>query len=210
MPVASISSSGRNGCNRRAQSRWPDPPRSCSAGPDLRAGGHVGAELDAHVSWNRVGRISPSTATTTISTGDNFQIMSAGNDDRAQGTLVYSSPGLARGRDLPVRGRCLRRHGELPVRRHGAWIGRIGADGNPGAPLALLGYIRAHGRAHVSQLLVEEIVTTPGMYFNPQTEVVVVHDDSIDIDAEIFNMEEFEGSDWVQVSDETPVDEHRP
>jgi hypothetical protein len=55
----------------------------------------------------------------------------------------------------------------------------------------------------------EEIVTTPGMYFNPQTEVMIVVDDSIDIDAEIFNMEEFEGSDWVQVSDETPVDEHR-
>jgi hypothetical protein len=55
----------------------------------------------------------------------------------------------------------------------------------------------------------EEIVTTPGMYFNPQTEVMIVVDDSIDIDAAIFNMEEFEGSDWVQVSDETPVDEHR-
>jgi hypothetical protein len=55
----------------------------------------------------------------------------------------------------------------------------------------------------------EEIVTTPGMYFNPQTEVMIVVDDSIDIDAEIFNMEEFEGSDWVQVSDEIAVDEHR-
>ena len=55
----------------------------------------------------------------------------------------------------------------------------------------------------------EEIVTTPGMYFNPQTEVMIVVDDSIALDAEIFNMEEFEGADWVQVSDETPVDEHR-
>jgi hypothetical protein len=55
----------------------------------------------------------------------------------------------------------------------------------------------------------EEIVTTPGMYFNPQTEVMIVVDDSVDLDAEIFNMEEFEGSDWVQVSDEIPVDEHR-
>jgi len=34
-------------------------------------------------------------------------------------------------------------------------------------------------------------------------------DDSADLDGEIFNMEEFEGSDWVQVSDEVPVDEHR-
>jgi hypothetical protein len=55
----------------------------------------------------------------------------------------------------------------------------------------------------------EEIITTPGMYFNPQTEVMMVVDDSIDLDAEIFNMEEFEGADWVQISDETPVDENR-
>jgi hypothetical protein len=54
----------------------------------------------------------------------------------------------------------------------------------------------------------EEIVTTPGMYFNPQTEVMIVVDDSADLDSEIFNMEQFEGSDWVQISDETPLDEH--
>jgi hypothetical protein len=54
----------------------------------------------------------------------------------------------------------------------------------------------------------EEIVTTPGTYFNPQTEVVIVVDDSVDLDSEIFNMEQFEGADWVQISDETPVDEH--
>ena len=53
----------------------------------------------------------------------------------------------------------------------------------------------------------EEIVTTPGLYFNPQTEVVIVVDDSADLDSEIFNMEEFEGADWVMVSDETPIDE---
>src|SRR5919201_2239062 len=53
----------------------------------------------------------------------------------------------------------------------------------------------------------EEIVSTPGMYFNPQTEVIIVVDDSAELDAEIFNMEEFEGADWVLVSDETPIDE---
>jgi hypothetical protein len=56
---------------------------------------------------------------------------------------------------------------------------------------------------------IEEIATIPGMYFNPQTEVMIVVDDSADLDAEIFNMEDFEGSDWVLVSDETPLDEHR-
>jgi hypothetical protein len=55
----------------------------------------------------------------------------------------------------------------------------------------------------------EELLIRPGTYFNPQTEVLVVVDDSPDLDAEIFNMEEFEGADWVLVSDETPMDENR-
>ncbi len=49
----------------------------------------------------------------------------------------------------------------------------------------------------------------PGTYFNPQTEVVVVVDDSPELDTEIFNLEEFEGADWVLVADEVPVDEVR-
>jgi hypothetical protein len=55
----------------------------------------------------------------------------------------------------------------------------------------------------------EEIVTRPGMYFNPQTEVLVVVDDSAELDGEIFNMEDFEGSEWVQISEEIVVDEER-
>jgi hypothetical protein len=55
----------------------------------------------------------------------------------------------------------------------------------------------------------DELVNRPGTYFNPQTEVLVVVDDSPELDAEIFNMEEFEGADWVLITDETPVDEHR-
>ena len=54
----------------------------------------------------------------------------------------------------------------------------------------------------------EEIINTPGMYFNPQTEVMIVVDDSAELDSEIFNMEEFEGAEWVLVSDEIPIDEH--
>ncbi len=55
----------------------------------------------------------------------------------------------------------------------------------------------------------DELVNRPGTYFNPQTEVVVVVDDSPDLDTEIFNMEEYEGADWVLISEETPVDEDR-
>jgi hypothetical protein len=54
---------------------------------------------------------------------------------------------------------------------------------------------------------VEEMLLRPGTYFNPQTEIVVIVDDSTSIDQEIFNMEAYEGSDWVRVSDESPVDE---
>jgi hypothetical protein len=58
-------------------------------------------------------------------------------------------------------------------------------------------------------LELEDLVNRPGTYFNPQTEVLIVVDDSPEIDSEIFNMEEFEGADWVQISDEVPVDEDR-
>ena len=53
----------------------------------------------------------------------------------------------------------------------------------------------------------DELVNRPGTYFNPQTEVLLVIDDSPELDAEIFDMEEFEGADWVMISDEVPVDE---
>ena len=53
----------------------------------------------------------------------------------------------------------------------------------------------------------DELIIRPGTYFNPQTEVLIVVDDSPEMDSEIFNMEEFEGAEWVLVSDETPVDE---
>jgi hypothetical protein len=56
----------------------------------------------------------------------------------------------------------------------------------------------------------DELIVRPGTYFNPQTEVVVVVDDSASMDAEIFNLEEFEGADWILVSDDLPLDEaHR-
>jgi hypothetical protein len=59
------------------------------------------------------------------------------------------------------------------------------------------------------QFELDELLNRPGTYFNPQTEVLVVVDDSPELDAEIFNMEEFEGADWVLISDEVPVDENR-
>jgi hypothetical protein len=54
---------------------------------------------------------------------------------------------------------------------------------------------------------VQELLVQPGVYFNPQTEVLVVVDDSVSIDQEVFNMERYEGAEWVRLSDETPIDE---
>ncbi|HVC07398.1 MAG TPA: hypothetical protein VND98_07440 [Solirubrobacterales bacterium] len=57
---------------------------------------------------------------------------------------------------------------------------------------------------------VEELLLQPGTYFNPQTEVLVVVDDSTSLDQEVFNMEAYEGAEWVRISEEVPVDEdHR-
>jgi hypothetical protein len=55
---------------------------------------------------------------------------------------------------------------------------------------------------------VEEMLVQPGTYFNPQTEVVVIVDDSASPDQEIFeDLEGYSGTEWVRVSDEVPVDE---
>jgi hypothetical protein len=54
----------------------------------------------------------------------------------------------------------------------------------------------------------DELLIRPGTYFNPQTEIVVVVDDSPELDAEIFG-EDPDGAEWILVSDEVPVDEHQ-
>src|ERR1700753_4314052 len=54
---------------------------------------------------------------------------------------------------------------------------------------------------------VEELLNQPGTYFNPQTEVVVIVDDSASIDQEVLNLEAYEGADWGRVFAWVPVDE---
>src|SRR3712207_3672642 len=55
----------------------------------------------------------------------------------------------------------------------------------------------------------DELPTRPGTYFNPQTDVLVIVDDSVDVDNEVFNMEAIEGADWVLIADDVPVDDAR-
>lgn len=53
----------------------------------------------------------------------------------------------------------------------------------------------------------EELADQPGTYFNPQTEVVIVVDDSVSIDPEIFDLELEGDAEWVRLGDDVPVDE---
>jgi hypothetical protein len=55
----------------------------------------------------------------------------------------------------------------------------------------------------------DELTIRPGTYFNPQTEVMIVVDDSPEVDHEIFNMDDFESADWVLISDDAPLDENK-
>ena len=62
---------------------------------------------------------------------------------------------------------------------------------------------------NVRRFQLDELLLRPGTYFNPQTEIMVVVDDSPEVDNEIFEAAGVEASDWVQISEETPIDEHQ-
>jgi hypothetical protein len=55
----------------------------------------------------------------------------------------------------------------------------------------------------------EELTLRPGTYFNPQTEIMIVVDDSPEIDHEIFESDDFEADEWVLISEDAPVDESK-
>src|SRR3979411_2077571 len=56
----------------------------------------------------------------------------------------------------------------------------------------IVGYKRAMSK--VRRFALDEITIRPGTFFNPQTEVLIVVDDSPEVDHEIFERDEFEGS----------------
>jgi hypothetical protein len=55
----------------------------------------------------------------------------------------------------------------------------------------------------------DELTLRPGMYFNPQTEIMIVVDDTPEVDHEIFESDEFDGEQWVLISDDAPLDENK-
>ncbi|HUA12112.1 MAG TPA: hypothetical protein VMA83_08925 [Solirubrobacteraceae bacterium] len=56
---------------------------------------------------------------------------------------------------------------------------------------------------------IDELVLRPGTYFNPQTEILLIVDDTPDVDNELFESEGLDGEDWVLLSEDTPLDEDR-
>src|SRR5215207_4031337 len=56
---------------------------------------------------------------------------------------------------------------------------------------------------------IDELLVRPGTYFNPETEVLIVVDDTPEVDQAVFDAGDApaEGADWVLVSDEAPIDE---
>ena len=55
----------------------------------------------------------------------------------------------------------------------------------------------------------DELVVRPGTYFNPQTEVMVVVDDSADVDLELLEDADEDEGEWILLGDDPAVDEHR-
>jgi hypothetical protein len=54
---------------------------------------------------------------------------------------------------------------------------------------------------------IDELTLRPGTYFNPQTEIMIVVDDSPEVDHELFEMAEFDSDEWVLIAEDTPLDE---
>src|SRR5262249_49563360 len=55
---------------------------------------------------------------------------------------------------------------------------------------------------------VDELLTRPGTYFNPETEIVLVVDDSAHVDLELIEDED-EGPEWILLGDDPAIDEHK-
>ncbi|HEU4701675.1 MAG TPA: hypothetical protein VFS37_04265 [Conexibacter sp.] len=61
--------------------------------------------------------------------------------------------------------------------------------------------------ARARRFEIDELLVRPGTYLNPQTEVLIVVDDSADVDQATLEADAGGEGEWVLVSDETPIDE---
>jgi hypothetical protein len=60
----------------------------------------------------------------------------------------------------------------------------------------------------VRRFQLDELTLRPGTYFNPETEIMIVVDDSPEVDHEIFESEELESTEWVLIAEDIPLDEN--
>ena len=56
---------------------------------------------------------------------------------------------------------------------------------------------------------VDELLTRPGTYFNPETEIVLIVDDSAHVDLELIEDEADDTAEWILLGDDPAVDEHK-
>jgi len=63
--------------------------------------------------------------------------------------------------------------------------------------------------AKIRRFPIDELLLRPGTYFNPQTEVMVIVDDSPEVDNELFEGDSIEEDEWVLIAEDTPLDETR-
>jgi hypothetical protein len=95
-------------------------------------------------------------------------------------------------------------------RSSGRWLSSIREQAGAAIPEhsgAQSGIKRA--MPNVRRFQLDELTIRPGTYFNPQTEVMIVVDDSPEVDHELFEMDELNSEDWVLIADDTPVDEQK-
>src|SRR5437763_363208 len=63
--------------------------------------------------------------------------------------------------------------------------------------------------SNARRFALDELTLRPGTYFNPQTEIMIVVDDSPEVDHELFEAGGFESDEWVLIAEDVPVDEHK-
>ena len=60
----------------------------------------------------------------------------------------------------------------------------------------------------IRRFQLDDLVTRPGTYYNPETEVLlVVDEDAASLDTELFEDDDSDAGEWVLIGDEVPIDE---
>ena len=99
------------------------------------------------------------------------------------------------------RGAPARRGPQRPPGRARRAAARRRGGGEPEAPRV----VDCGSMPRLRRLDLEELSTRPGTYFNPETEILIVVDDSNHPGAEL--ADDADDGDWILVGDEVPVDE---